>query len=290
MATYYTRQGATAAIGAALADRGWRLVGYKPDRSDGMTDYFDPAAWDGIARRDGLLLLCDVSAYYADRYAKPQSVYGRADGPCSACGGTGRVQHDSPGYVSVGIFGGARNVTPARRAGDPCDCCDGTGHREEHGRIVGEEPAIPHVRKCPGRWMVIRESDGRILGTGQRPLAADRGDEDAKGAVDQTVRDIEEAAEKATARPMPPPPPTPKTDESPAPVDGDGVRQIAGATVRPSTVRPDFVEVCHPSKPSEAVRDELKRAGFRWSGRSVCWYGPADRLPARYAEGAGVTP
>lgn len=266
---YYTRQGATAAIGAALSDRGWKLIGYKEDKSDGMTDYFDPARWDGIARRDGLLLLCDVSDYHAKTYGKPRVVYGRADGPCGACKGTGKVQHESPEYVSVAIFGGARDVTPAKHAGDTCEHCEGTGRREENGRTIGENPAIPHVRACPGRWMVIREADGRVLGTGQRPLAADRGDERAESAIARSVRDIEQAASKAM-----------RTETSaPAPATIDA----GGATVRPSSVRADFLEVVHPERPEQPIIDELKAAGFRWALRARCWYGPAVQLPARYA-------
>jgi hypothetical protein len=268
---FHERQGATAAIGAALADRGWKLIGYKEDKSDGMTDYFDPASWDGIARRDGLLLLCDVWKYHAGQYAKPQPIYGRADGPCSACKGTGKVQHESPEYVSVSIFGGARHVDPARHVGEVCEHCEGTGRREEHGRIVGELPAVPHVRACPGRWIVIREADGKILGTGQRPLKADRMDhEGGSAAVARVVGSIEEAAGKAT----------PTTPTAAAPTDVD----VGGATVRPSTVRDGFVEVVHPERPEQPIIDELKAAGFRWALRSRCWYGPAKQLPTRYAQ------
>lgn len=267
---YYTRQGATAAIGAALSDRGWKLIGYKEDRSDSMTDYFDPASWDGIARRDGLLLLCDVSDYDAKTYGKPQVVYGRADGPCSACKGTGKVQRESPEYVSVPIFGGARDVTPAKHIGETCEHCEGTGHREEHGRTIGENPAIPHVRKCPGRWIVIREADGKVLGTGQRPLKADRMDhEGGSAAVARAVRDIEAAADKAMR--------TETSAAAPTTVDA------GGATVRPSSVRAGFVEVVHPARPEQPIIDELKAAGFRWALRSRCWYGPAEQLPDRYA-------
>jgi len=246
------------AIGHELATRGWDLAGYKPDKSDSMTDYFDPAHWSGIARRDGVIVLCDVSGYDAGCYGKPQPRYGRADGPCSACGGTGQATETA---IRLGF------AKPG-----PCERCGGTGHAEEHGRIIAEDPAIPHVRPCPGRWMVIRETDGRVLGTGQRPLAADSNhDEKGRAAIQKTADDIEAAARKATSRTAPQPAPVAATAE------------VNGATVRPSTVRAGYVEIVHPAKPEQPIREELKAAGFRWAIRSRCWYGPAEALPSRYA-------
>ncbi len=46
---YERRKEAGAILGAALAERGWTVFGYKPDKSDSMTDYYDPAYWDGVA-------------------------------------------------------------------------------------------------------------------------------------------------------------------------------------------------------------------------------------------------
>lgn len=54
----------------------------------------------------------------------------------------------------------------------------------------------------------------------------------------------------------------------------DGVTVSAG--------KPGNVEIRFASKPAEAIRGELKSAGYRWFGPGGIWYGPADRLPARY--------
>lgn len=43
--------------------------------------------------------------------------------------------------------------------------------------------------------------------------------------------------------------------------------------------RPEFSEVVFDSIPSEAIRDSLKNAGFRWSRRNRCWYGKTENLP-----------
>ena len=39
---------------------GWQVFGYKPDKSDSMVDYFDPAYWDGIAAKNGFVLCVNV--------------------------------------------------------------------------------------------------------------------------------------------------------------------------------------------------------------------------------------
>lgn len=48
---------------------GWKVYGYKEDRSDSMTDYYDPANWDGVAEKNGYILCVDV--YGA---AEPQEI------------------------------------------------------------------------------------------------------------------------------------------------------------------------------------------------------------------------
>lgn len=39
---------------------GWKVYGYHADNSDAMTDYFDPACWEGIAEKNGYVLCVDV--------------------------------------------------------------------------------------------------------------------------------------------------------------------------------------------------------------------------------------
>ena len=57
---------------------------------------------------------------------------------------------------------------------------------------------------------------------------------------------------------------------------------VDGVTVRPSSVKTGNVEIVFPAKPDAEVREELKRAGFRWHGPAGCWYGALADLPARY--------
>jgi len=54
------RQRARVAIGLTLRSRGWRLYGFHEDRSDAMTDCYAPASWDGVAEKDGYVVVVDV--------------------------------------------------------------------------------------------------------------------------------------------------------------------------------------------------------------------------------------
>lgn len=70
MSNYYDYREVKVMIAHKLmAIEGWKVYGYKEDRSDSMTDYWDPANWDGIAEKNGYILCVDV--YGA---AKPQEI------------------------------------------------------------------------------------------------------------------------------------------------------------------------------------------------------------------------
>ena len=43
-----------------MAMDGWKVYGYKEDKSDSMSDYWNPANWDGIAEKNGYILCVDV--------------------------------------------------------------------------------------------------------------------------------------------------------------------------------------------------------------------------------------
>lgn len=70
MSNYYDYREVKVMIAHKLmAMEGWKIYGYKEDRSDSMTDYFDPANWDGVAEKNGYILCVDV--YGA---AEPQEI------------------------------------------------------------------------------------------------------------------------------------------------------------------------------------------------------------------------
>ncbi|MGM7720539.1 hypothetical protein [Metabacillus sp. Hm71] len=60
MSNYYNNQESIANIYVGLVERGWKCYGYKADQSDMMTDYWSPARWEGIAEKDGYILLVDA--------------------------------------------------------------------------------------------------------------------------------------------------------------------------------------------------------------------------------------
>lgn len=61
MSNYYNYREIKVMIAHKLmAMEGWKVYGYKEDRSDSMTDYWDPANWDGVAEKNGYILCVDV--------------------------------------------------------------------------------------------------------------------------------------------------------------------------------------------------------------------------------------
>ena len=70
MSNYYDYREVKVMIAHKLMNmEGWKVYGYKEDRSDSMTDYWDPANWDGVAEKNGYILCVDV--YGA---AEPQEI------------------------------------------------------------------------------------------------------------------------------------------------------------------------------------------------------------------------
>lgn len=58
---YHDKKESLNIICKILAYNGWEIYGYKEDRSDSMTDYYDPARWDGIAVKNGYILVMNNS-------------------------------------------------------------------------------------------------------------------------------------------------------------------------------------------------------------------------------------
>ncbi len=61
MSTYYEYQDVKVMIAHKLMSmEGWKVYGYHADQSDSMTDYYDPARWDGVAEKNGYILCVNV--------------------------------------------------------------------------------------------------------------------------------------------------------------------------------------------------------------------------------------
>lgn len=57
---YYEMRDAKVRIAHELMNRGWKVLGYKPNESDSMTDYYSPANWGGVATKNGFVLCVDT--------------------------------------------------------------------------------------------------------------------------------------------------------------------------------------------------------------------------------------
>jgi len=90
---YYSKKEWQAKLGKALRTLGWTILGWKEDKSDSMTDYFDPESWDGIGTKGEFVACVDIGPYHVEsRSGQATHRYGAGAslGPCEPCGGTGR--------------------------------------------------------------------------------------------------------------------------------------------------------------------------------------------------------
>ena len=68
MSTYYEYQDVKVKIAHRLMKMdGWKVYGYHADNSDSMSDYYDPAYWDGIAEKNGYRLVIDKNTKVEDK-------------------------------------------------------------------------------------------------------------------------------------------------------------------------------------------------------------------------------
>lgn len=61
---YYALRDAKVNIAHYLREHGWTIYGYKADESDSMTDYYSPADWEGVAEKNGYVLVVDMNEWY----------------------------------------------------------------------------------------------------------------------------------------------------------------------------------------------------------------------------------
>lgn len=317
MGTHWTdRRTARAMVGAELARRGWKLYGWHADQSDAMTDHYDPERWDGLAERDGVLVVVGVS----DASTGHQPVKTACDvvGACERCGGSGddpsgltyAWAKDNPeafnrarleGTGSVAMLPGVVSPLHFRDYGhELCRKCSGGGKVYGNHRMEPDGPRWPaHAGNPKGRlWHV--ERDGRILasGVGLYAVAGERwsgrhsisdGREhehwddvtcSACGAAghfgELTRQDCPKARPKLRAL-------VDRIEAAaapPAPWRPDpSPEPCSGRVLVTDGKRPGYCDVRFPSKPGRDVIAALKAAGFRWAPSFACWYGKADSLP-----------
>ena len=68
MSNYYSKRDAKVNIAHQLMSKDWEVFGYSANQSDSMTDYYCPADWNGIATKNGFVLVVDNnSASYSGK-------------------------------------------------------------------------------------------------------------------------------------------------------------------------------------------------------------------------------
>ena len=265
------RRRAVTSIGEELRRRGWTLYGWKDDKSDAMTDYYDPASWDGVAEKDGYVTVVNVgrsNSFVLSRsggYQTRQRVPGER---CPHCQGSGKEPDGwtyerakanpvefNRSWTQSGVALLPTVVSPLMFDGDgdqKCTACHGAGHGWKLEPVTEPWPVFQH-NPANKNWHV--EHSGQILasGVGLGPCA-DYDRRRAQTAVEQLVDRIE----RATRAPLAPP--------------GNGNHNgHAAATIRRNQARIG-IEVVFSSKPSVDVRTALKGLGFRWSQNQGLWW------------------
>ncbi|MBU1747316.1 MAG: hypothetical protein KKA73_06475, partial [Chloroflexi bacterium] len=291
------RSRAVARIGEELQRRGWDLYGYHADQSDLSTDYHNPASWRGVAVKDGVVVGVDVSSYDAQMSGKPEYRINMVpDVPCEHCAGTG-IHPDGLTYdEAVANPAGQHALIHARQRGGTLGHPHVVSPLHYHGvRAVAEEcvnPTAPYgapiCLHCAGRgytqkqeqelvrtWPTFRptpkgktwhvEREGRIVASGVGLQACAHWNNDKTASP---VRDLCDRIEAAAF-------PAPRVTLA-APATTREQRSITAGTVEgdvPFTVyeEGDWTWIAFGRKPSEELRDRLKRAGARWGKRRGAW-------------------
>jgi hypothetical protein len=255
-----------------LQTRGWTLYGFKEDRSDSMTDYYDPASWDGIAEKGDHIVVVDVkptNATILKRSGGYEATRRVPGDECTHCQGAGkepdgwtyeealtspqefnldRTKRQTPGAVPLM----PHVVSPLyfdESGEEKCVKCTGLGHTWKLQQVSVD---WPEFRPNPPRRLWHVEKGGRIQdsGIGLGPCA-DWDKEQAQAAVERIVSRIENA------------------------VHGNpsvaAIAPVTAVTIRRNSLK-NGIEVVFPAKPAADIRAGLKRLRFRWSRRQGLWY------------------
>lgn len=142
----YERQELKARLAHRLRALGWTVFGVKEDRSDSMTDYFDPADWAGVATfAGGRVVLCvGVSKYTASSrsgHVERRLVPTQGD-PCPRC-------KDAPGYDPTRWTLAAARQSPNEYTRQMLEAEHGPGHGMFAQAVVSPIPFhADGWRKC----------------------------------------------------------------------------------------------------------------------------------------------
>lgn len=146
----------------ALIDKGWKIFGYKADQSDSMTDYYDPASWEGIATKDGYVLCVDVKGYELKQYSGKE-VYEYKNLPINYTETMDKIKKLEEMKQSRGATAGEEENAKQLIEKLKQNLEDKEQEREQTKTLKYK---IPTFQENPGRsnWHV--EKDGKILDKG----------------------------------------------------------------------------------------------------------------------------
>lgn len=158
---YYEFRVAKVAIAIELAKRGWEIFGFKEDESDSMTDYWNPADWDGIATKNGYVVVIDCSEW-RQKHLSGRKQYSRSD--------SGNV------ILSVEIQNKIRKLQEVRQDRGASPAEEATAKKkievlmnkasENRCTTIKIEKHYPVFQPNPGRCSWHVEKDGIIVAKG----------------------------------------------------------------------------------------------------------------------------
>lgn len=290
---YYDKSRAVCAIGEALKRKGWKLIGYREDQSDMMTDYYHPASWDGVATNDQLadIVVC-VGVSSADKSGREEIGSRSEKGvDCDRCNGTGiepgtltydeaRLNPHQQHQVLNAARHGARMLFPDvvsplayLEDGSPrCEKCSGRGHSLKSVDFVRWVWPVFHEVSKGMAWHV--EINGKVAFSGKGFAGCERDSNQDHSAAEAVADEIEGVARLAIARYgatgiMATRPPIVVQAAASAPKSGQ-LSTLDGITIEQER---DWTWVKFPGVPSEDVRVAIKtQYDARFSGKRQAWY------------------
>ena len=151
----YDKRTAKVEIMGELKKRGWKVYGYKQDKSDPMTDYFDPASWDGIAEKDGYIILIDICKYDLGKSGKKVTKKGYT------------IDHAKIAKLQATINDSAASENEKETSRK---IIEKMRQKEEMETVVvSQYPVFKHANPSRTNWHI--EKDGEIIAKGNRAFS-----------------------------------------------------------------------------------------------------------------------
>lgn len=307
---YTERRGATAKLGKELRKLGWKLYGWKDDKSDSMTDYYDPESWDGIATKGDFIVCVDASAYMAERSG--QEVIRRVPvvgDVCPVCNGfkvdeTWSLEAARKNPRQFHIYDHTRKTDPEKIEGTVNDKAMAGVKFKDGGMMTTLFPDVVSPLafdegngflkcwRCQGRgklmakpreevdftWPTFQQNPPHKLWHVEKDGKIIASGIGLKGCdIDEWVDDLEAPECRINRKKMI----HPGAIALAAKIDGitrngNGSAEPERQTVTEAEIRineeKNGVEIVFSGKPGEDVRDKLRANRWRWSRRGGLWY------------------